>query len=732
MTEMFRMDEAQPRLLDETGQGVIGAALDRPEGRLKTAGHARYAAEVKIPGMAEGVLVRATVARGRVLEIDEASIRGLPGVLGVWGGETFLRNPAQGMAGEAPVQPLPRIDYHGQPVAVVVAESFEQARDAAARLRVLYEPEAAETDPDAVQELETDDDNSPVFGDLDGAMRDAAHSVDVRYTTPGQVSAAMEPHASVAHWSEDGSLTLHGSYQMLRFNKLELADSLGVAPEKVRILAPYVGGGFGSKLGIGPEAVAAAEAARALGRPVRVVMARQQVFDAILRRTETVQRIRLAADAQGVLTGVGHDDRVSTLPEEVFAEPTATSTHFLYGGENRSYLKQIARVHRVASGSVRAPGEAVGMLALEAAMDELAEKTGLDPVELRLRNLPDRHPETGVPYSARSLAECLEAGAERFGWSARRGPGERREGDWLIGMGMSSAARPNMLVPAAARVTLSAGGAVVETDMTDIGTGSYAILTQIAAEMLGLPMERVETRLGDTDLPGASGSGGSFGAGSTGSAVFLAARRIRERLAEALGCTPAELTLADGLARGGNRERPIAELCPEPMVEEAGIEGGELAEQYHQASYGAHFCEVAVHAWTGEVRVRRMRGVFAAGRILNHRTATSQCLGGMIWGIGAALTEELAHDPRDGHIATRDLANYHVACHADVSDIEASFLEERDDHSNPMQSKGIGELSISGAGAAVINAIANAAGVRVRDYPATPDKVIAAMEAQGR
>ncbi|WP_339951639.1 xanthine dehydrogenase family protein molybdopterin-binding subunit [uncultured Albimonas sp.] len=730
MTKMFRMDEAQPRLLDQTGQGVIGAALDRPEGRLKTAGHARYAAEVKLPGMAEGVLVRATVARGRVLEIDEASIRDLPGVLGVWSGERFLRNPAQGMAGEAPVQPLPRVDYHGQPIAVVVAESFEQARDAAHRLRVLYERQAAETDPDAVAELETDEDNSPRFGDLDAALREAKHVVDATYTTPGQVSAAMEPHASVAHWEADGRLTLHGSYQMLRFNKLELADSLGIDPEAVRILAPYVGGGFGSKLGIGPEAVAAALAARDLGRPVRVVMSRQQVFDAILRRTETVQRIRLAAKADGVLTGVGHDDRISNLPGEAFGEPTATSTHFLYGGENRAYLKQIARVHRVGTGSVRAPGEAVGMLALEAAMDELAETAGVDPLDLRLRNIPEKHPETGVPYSARQLAQCLTVGAERFGWSARQAPGARREGDWLIGMGLASAARPNMLVPAAARVTLSAEGAKVETDMTDIGTGSYAILTQIAAEMLGLPMDRVTTVLGDTDLPGGSGSGGSFGAGSTGSAVFLAARAIRARLAEALGCDAADLTLADGMARGGNVERPIAELCAEPMVEEAGIEPGELGSQYHQAGYGAHFCEVAVHAWTGEVRVRRMLGVFAAGRILNRRTATSQCLGGMIWGLGAALTEELAHDPRDGHLVTRDFANYHVACHADVAGIEATFLEERDDQANPMQSKGIGELGISGAGAAVINAIANACGARVRDYPATPDKLIAAMAGQ--
>lgn len=730
MTDMFRMDDPQPRLLDETGQGIVGAPLDRPDGPLKTTGRAPYAAEVDAENLATGYLVRATIAKGRLVTIDESALKNIPGVIGVWRSDAFLRNPAQGMAGAAPEQPGVRIDFHGQPIALVVAESFEAAREAAQALTMQYETDKAVTDPETASTVEEDASSTDTIGDLDAAMRDAAFTVDRTYTTPGHAAAAMEPHAAMAHW-DGGTLTLHGALQMLRFNRSELADALGLEEENVRILSPYIGGGFGSKLGVSPEVVAAAVAARELDRPVRVVMARQQVFDTILRRTETRQRLRLAADKDGRLTGVGHEDRISTLDGESFTEPTAWATQFLYGGANRTFRKEIARINRVASGSVRAPGEAVGMLALENAMDELAETSGLDPIELRLRNIPERHPMKDIPYSARHLGECLQDGAEAFGWSKRQRPRERREGDWFIGMGVASAARANMTVPAAARIRLSPEGAIVETDMTDIGTGSYAIFTQIAAEMLGLPMDKVTTKLGDTRFPGGSGSGGSVGAGSTGSAVFLAAKKLRAQLGEKMSCSADEITLADGMARCGNRERPIADLCGEELVAEAGIQPGALDESVMQAAFGAHFAEVAVHAFTGEVRARRMLGVFAAGRILNEKTARSQCFGGMVWGLGSALMEELAHDPRTGQIANRDLANYHIAASADVPKMDVRFVEERDDHTNPMQSKGIGELGISGAGAAIVNAIYNACGVRLYDYPATPDKIIAGLEAQG-
>lgn len=731
MSDTFTMDEPQPRLLDATRQGLLGAPMDRPEGKLKVTGRATYAAEYAPEGMVHGVLLRATITRGRVTGLDETEARTLPGYLGLFHGPDFIRNPAQGMAGEAPVQPDLRVDYHGQPIGLVVAESFETARDAAARIAISYAPEpGAPVDPGAV-ELELNEDRDAVQGDLDAAMAQAAHSVDLEYTTAGHVSAAMEPHAGLAEWT-DGRLVLHGGLQMIRFNKDELADAVGVEPDRVRILAPYVGGGFGSKLGISSEHVAAAIAARELNRPVRVVLSRQTVFDAVLRRTETWQRLRLAADATGRLTGIGHEDRVSNLEGESFFEPVNAATRFMYGAPNLLMRQHIARNHRTPSGSVRAPGEAVGSFALETAMDELAERVGICPIELRLRNIPDRHPETGQRYSARSLAEALKDGAERFGWDRRPPTATRREGEWMIGMGVAAAGRTNMLVPSAARVTLRPDGALVETDMTDIGTGSYAILGQIAGEMLGLPIDRVSVHLADSDLPGASGSGGSCGASSSGSSVFLAARKIRERLADRLGCRPEELMLDQGEASGGGKTAALADLLDEPLVAEARIEPGKTADDYFSAGFGAHFAEVAVNEVSGEIRVRRMLGVFGIGRVLNEKTARSQAVGGMVWGVGAALHEELGHDPRTGHIVTRDLANYHVASHADIPrEMEVVFLSERDDEANPIQSKGVGELGISGAGAAVINAVHNATGLRMRHYPATPDKVIAGL-AHGR
>ncbi len=720
MTEHLKMDAVQPRVLDETGQGAITRPMDRPEGPLKVSGRATYAAEYKAANMAYGVMVRAAITRGGY-SVDEESVRDLPGFLGVWT-DHMVRNAAQGTMNTNPVQPGLNVQYFGQPIAVVAAETFEQARHVAQVLKIDYSPEdGAEVDPGTASQV----DRSVALdqGDLEQAMKDAAFSVDSTYTTKPHNSAPMEPHASLAEWTGE-RLVLHGSYQMLGYNRNELADSLGMDAENVRILSPFVGGGFGSKLGIAPEAIGAAVAAKALKRPVRCVLARQHVFEMVVRRTETRQRVRLAAGEDGRLTGLGHDDWQSNLPDEAFSEPVTMGTHFLYGGENRRYEQSVARINRMAGGSVRAPGEAVGMLALENAMDELAEATGIDPIELRVRNIPEIHPESGVPYSSRSLAQCLKEGAAAFGWDRRQAPKARREGEWYVGMGVASAARTNILMESKARVTLNPdGSALVETDMTDIGTGTYAILGQIAAEMLGIDPSKVTVELGDTDLPKASGSGGSWGAASSGSSVFLGAKAIRAKLAERLGCAPGELRLQGGMATGGNNRRPLAELMDGPIAEEGHIEPGAMSDEVHQAGYGAHFAEVAVNAVTGEVRMRRALGVMAAGRILNEKTAASQVHGGIIWGIGTALTEAIEHDPRTGHVVNNDLAEYHVPVNLDVPAIDVIFVDERDDHANPMQVKGIGELGLSGAGAAVTNAIYNACGVRVRDYPATPDRI---------
>ncbi|MEG8014211.1 xanthine dehydrogenase family protein molybdopterin-binding subunit [Sphingomonas sp. 22R3R2A-7] len=556
-------------------------------------------------------------------------------------------------------------------------------------------------------------------------MADAAVTVDSTYVTPSQNSAAMEPHASTAVWEEDGSLTLYGAYQMPTSDAQQLAKSLGLSAKKVRIVARYIGGGFGSKLGIAPESVAAAIAAKQLGRPVKAVMSRPQVFEATVRRSNTEQRVRLAANAAGKLTAIGHETLASNQSTEDYFEPAGIGTHLLYGGENRLITHDLVDVNLVLSGSMRAPGEAVGMLALEGAMDELAEKLGIDPIELRKRNDPRIDPEKDVPYSSRNLTRALDEGAARFGWDKRQKAGTRREGEWLIGMGVASAVRGNMMMESSAKVEIHPDGtATVSSAMTDIGTGSYTILAQIASEILGIPVANITMSLGDTNDPPAAGSGGSWGAASSGTAVYLACEMLRGKLAKAMDVDEDGLTLKDGNAIGDNRSTPIGELVGKGLEATGHIKPGKQEKETSQAGFGAHFAEVAVNVITGETRVRRMLGSFAAGRVLNAKTARSQCLGGMTFGIGTALTEDLIHDTRTGKLVNHDLGEYHVPANADVPQMDVHFVDERDIHANPIHAKGIGELGISGAGAAVANAVYNATGIRVREFPITLDKLL--------
>lgn len=728
MTVHLKQDKPDERnLLDTMAQGVIGQPLDRPEGPLKVSGSATYAAEYHLDGALEGVLVGATIVKGKVVAIDEKSVLAMPGVAAVISDKRMIARAAQGTAGEAPTHTIDTVEYWGQPVALVVADTFENARDAAKALVVEYASEEAavepsnvvpEADPEAVQQ-----------GDLAAAMEDADASVDITYTTKGHASAAIEPHAAVADW--DGKkLTVRASLQMLNYNISELADALDLKESQIRLLSPYVGGGFGSKLGISQDVVAASLAAMQLGKPVRVVMSRQQVFQTIMRRSETRQRLRLAATSDGTITGIGHEAVVSNLPGEEFFEPVTQSTAFLYGGEHRVMAVNRARVHQMTAGSVRAPGEAVGMPTLEAALDELAEKLEIDPVKLRLRNLPDKHPVEGTPFASRKLAECLEQGAAAFGWeSGARKPRTRREGEWWIGSGVASAARVHNIAEAKARVTLRGDAtATVQTDMTDIGTGTYAVLTQIAAEMLGLDPANVEVQLGDTQFPRGPGSGGSWGAASIGSAASLACENIREEIAKRLKVKSEKLTLKDGQAIVGSDTRPLGEVIDGAAISALGhYEPGKTEQAFVMSGYGAFFAEVAVNHWTGETRVRRMTGAFGFGRVLNAKTARSQCIGGMVWCIGSALTEALEFDPNDGHLVNCDLAEYHVPVHRDVPPLEVIMVEERDPAASVIQAKGIGELGMCGGAGAIANAIYNACGARMRSFPMTPDRVLAAM-----
>jgi len=726
------MDHARPHsLLDSGTQGVISRPVDRVDGAKKVSGTATYAAEYALEGLAYGFLVSARIGAGKVISIDTDAVRSMPGVMDVIVDfPNFIRVSGQGGETTAPTQGVQQIAFSGQIIAIVVAETYEIARDAAYRLPVVYDAgegrfnfgsqrEDADVPADSVTPAHS------AQGDIDAAMAGAPVSIDVTYTTPSQNSAAMEPHASIAVWEEDGSLTVYGSYQMPTSDALQLAKALGLSPKKVRIVARYIGGGFGSKLGIAVESVAAAIAAKHVGRPVKAVMARHQVFEATVRRSNTEQRIRLGATPDGRLTAIGHESLCSNQPGEDYFEPVGIGTHLLYAGEHRLITHALVRLNLVLAGSMRAPGEAVGMMGLECAMDELAEALGMDPIALRKVNDPTRDPEKDVPYSSRSLSLALEKGADLFGWEKRARAGTRREGEWLIGMGVASAVRGNMLMESSAKVEIHPDGtATVSSSMTDIGTGSYTILAQIASEILGIPVARIKMVLGDTSDPPAAGSGGSWGAGSSGSAVYLACEMLRGKIAKAMGVKEDDLTLKDDMAIAGDRALAISDLLPDGLTATGHIKPGKQETETTQASFGAHFAEVGVNAITGEVRVRRMLGVFAAGRILNAKTARSQCLGGMTFGIGAALTEELVHDVRTGKLVNRDLAEYHIPVNADVPQMEVHFLRERDIHANPIHAKGIGELGISGAGASVANAIFNACGIRVRDFPITLDKLL--------
>ncbi|MDT7951842.1 MAG: xanthine dehydrogenase family protein molybdopterin-binding subunit [Acetobacteraceae bacterium] len=731
------MDKPQPdSLLDTTVQDVVGKPLNRVDGPRKVSGTATYSAEYSFPRLAYGALLSATIGKGKVQSIDVEAAKAMPGIIDVViDFDTFTRNSQQGGETEAPTQGVKAVDYFGQIIAIVVGETYEAARDAAEQMPVHYERDEGVFAFSAGRERDKDlpDNNTPAQfeqGDLDKAMREADVTVDVTYSTPSQNSAAMEPHASIATW-DAGALTLYGSYQMPTSDAQQLADALGLPKDKVRIISRFIGGGFGSKLGIAPESVAAAIAAKKLGRPVKAVMMRQQVFEATVRRSNTVQRMRLAATKEGKLIGIGHETVGSNLPEEDFFEPAGLSTHFLYGGQNRVITHDLVRMNWLLSGSMRAPGEAVGLIGLESAMDELAEKLDIDPIELRRLNDPEQDPEKKVPFSSRKLVEALDVGARKFGWNKRQKPGQRREGEWLIGIGVASAARSNLMHSSSSKVAIHKDGTVtVSSAMTDIGTGSYTILNQIASEMLGVPMERITVELGDTNDVPSAGSGGSWGAASSGSATYLACESIRAKLAKALSVDEKGLTLKDGQAIGDNRSVAIGELVGDGIEAVGTIKAGKQKDMFNQASYGAHFAEVAVNAVTGETRVRRMLGVFAAGRILNEKTARSQCLGGMTFGIGATLMEDLVHDVRTGQVVNHDLAEYHVPVNADVPQLEVEFLEERDIHANPIHSKGIGELGICGAASALGNAIYNATGIRIRDYPITLDKLLAQLPAQ--
>jgi xanthine dehydrogenase YagR molybdenum-binding subunit len=718
-------------------QGVVGKPLDRVDGPLKVSGGARYAYEVQQPNTLYGFVVEASIGKGKIRSIDTRAAEKAPGVVLVL---THRNAPAQGTGNHREAHPVLtglEVTRYGQPVAFVVAESFEQARAAAYLVEVKYDRSNGNyalrdnLDQARVPHPKDAPAADSAVGDFAGAFTRAPVQIDVTYATPLQSHAMMEPHATLAMWDGD-KLILHTANQMLNQGQKVIATTLKIPVENVRLISPFIGGGFGGKLWVNADAILAAIASRQLKRPVKTALTRQQIFHVTTHRSDTIQRLRLGTDREGLILAIGHDVFSGNLPSEQTYEGAALQTRTLYAGPNRLTRHRLAPLDIPVASSMRAPGESVGLMALECAMDELADKLNLDPIELRLRNEPSEDPEKHIPFSSRHLIACMQEGARRFGWDKRNAkPGQVRDGRWLVGMGMAAATRGNPLLLSRANVRLDPDGTVtVKMAMTDIGTGTYTILAQIAAEMLGLPTARIRVELGDTDFPQAAGSGGSWGAGSSGSALFEACERLRERLAQSAGMDAKTARFADGTIASGERSVPLSDLVGTGIEADGVIVPGRNNKEFSQQSYGAHFAEVGVDADTGEVRLRRMLGVFTAGRVLNAKTARSQAIGGMVFGVGAALHEAMTLDPRFGYFVNHDLAEYHVPVHADIPAIDAVFLPELDQQSNPLKSKGIGELGICGAAASLANAIYNACGARVRDFPITLDKLLSALPMQ--
>src|SRR4030088_2733515 len=724
--------------LDVGAQGVVGKPLDRVDGRLKVTGGARYAYEMQQGNNTlYGFVVEASIGKGTIKSIDTRAAEKAPGIVLVL---THRNSPEQGTGNHREAHPVltgPEVTRYGEPVAFVVAESFEQARAAAYLVDVNYDRAGGKyaLRPNLDQaRIPRPSDGQPAdsaVGDFASAFASAPVQIDVTYTTPLQSHAMMEPHATLAMWHGD-KLILHTANQMLNQGQKVIATTLKIPVENVQLISPFIGGGFGGKLWVNADAILAAIASRQLKRPVKTALTRQQIFHVTTHRSDTIQRLRLATDRDGHILAIGHDVFSGNLPSEQTYEGAALQTRTLYAGPNRLTRHRLAPLDVPVASSMRAPGESVGLMALECAMDELAEKLDLDPIELRVRNEPTEDPEKHIPYSSRHLIACMQEGARRFGWDKRNAkPGQVRDGQWLVGMGMAAATRGNPLRHSKANIRLNPDGtATVKMAITDIGTGTYTILTQIAAEMLGLPTERIRIEMGDTSFPQAAGSGGSWGAGGSGSALFEACNALREKLAQSAGMDPKIARFENGRVPSGETSKKLTNLVGAGMEADGEIRPGRNNKDFSQQSYGAHFAEVGVDVDTGEVRLRRMLGVFTAGRVLNAKTARSQAIGGMTFGVGAALGEAMALDPRFGYFVNHDLAEYHVPVHADIPEVDAIFLPELDNKSNPLKSKGIGELGICGAGASLASAIYNACGARIRDYPITLDKVLSVLPMQ--
>ncbi len=684
--------------MGDTGMGTVGRPMDRVDGRLKVTGGAKYAAEFPVAGVKHAVLAQSTIARGTVTGVDVAAAKALPGVIEVITTDT----PGVGTLLTKDVT------YNGQTIAVVVAESFEAATHGVESLRVTYDVQKPKADflgslPDAPAG------RPRARGDVAAGLAAGAKRVEQAYVTPTEHHNPMEPHATIAAWDGD-RVTVYDATQGVISTAQTVAGRMGVPPDAVHVMDPFVGGGFGCKGNSWPHTALVALAARTVGHPVKLSLTRRQMFTSNGHRPATHQVERFAASADGKLTAIAHDGVCSQAQKDGFVESSGVAHPILYACANAVTNDRGVKLDVPPGTYMRAPGEASGTFGLETAMDELAYELGIDPLDLRLRNYADVDPSNGKPWSSKSLKECYARAAERFGWSRRDPkPGSMRQGNLLVGMGMATATYPSNFMPASARATIDAQGKVlVQIATQDLGTGTYTILTQIAAQELGVDPKNVRVEIGDSTLPNAPLSGGSWSATSAGSAVMKAAQALRAKL----GVDPKEY--ASAVKRSGEKT----------VVAEARAERDPGAKDYSFHGFGAQFCEVHIDPDLRSIRVARWTAAFALGKTLNAKTLHSQLVGGIVWGIGMGLLEESVMDPRYGRFVNSNLAEYHVPVNKDVPDLEVIVVPEEDKWISPLGSKGAGEIGITGASAALGNAIYHATGKRVRDLPITLDKIL--------
>jgi xanthine dehydrogenase YagR molybdenum-binding subunit len=736
-------------------KGVVGQPINRVDGRMKVTGGARYAVEFPIEKMAYASLIGSTIASGRIKSIDTSEALKVPGVLHIMTHENapklkpVMTNPAEGDAAgrRVPLQ-SPTVYYSGQYIALVVAETLEQSRRAAELLRVTYEEQPPATDMErergkayVPKQRVAGKPADSTRGNPDAGLGAADVRVDEIYRTPTEHHNPMEPHATTAVWEGD-KLTVYDATQYTYGVRHAMAATFSIPEENVRVVCKFTGGGFGCKGTVWSHVPLAAAAARQVKRPVRLTTTRQQMFSNMGHRAETEQRVALGATREGKLTAIIHEGISHNSTFDEFVEPFSKPTHMMYACDNFKASQRLVPLNVGTPTYMRAPGETPGMYALESALDELAYKLNMDPIQLRLVNHADTDPDEKLPWSTKLLKECYKTGAERFGWSRRKPAiGSLRDGRYLIGMGMASAVYPVNHFPSSARVVVRQDGtAIAESSTHDLGTGAYTVLTQVAAETLGLTIERVRVDIGDTNLPKAFVSGGSSTTMSVGSAIQGAARAVITKLKELAredkrsplyGATADQVVARDGrlsLADNPAKGETYVEILTRAGMKEAegnfDMQFNDRKKTHSSHSFGAHFAEVRVDLDFGEVRVTRFAGVFDIGRAMNMKLAQSQMRGGIVMGIGMALMEETVLDKNFGRIVNRDLAEYHVPVNADVPPIDIVLLDNFDEYASPIGAKGAGEIGIVGAAAAIANAIYHATGVRVRDLPITPDKLM--------